>query len=993
MSRDTRYRRSQCWADGLTLLVVFGLLLSVAPTAVAASGASGAAGTQPAVGSDSPAISGSSLYQQGADGNFTVSRTGPDTVTVELNATVVGDRIQEGNVSITVNGDEPEWIGTWNLTDTGSSGGTYTTTFDPPTAAEYQGGSLVNATVSLSNADVSDRAHLHSVETSGTPVWTNNSKLYVPVDGTVGVTESDADAIGLSFSNGDAFGGQFQYEQNLFVINTSDISVRSPAEDLTVNVTTDGDLIATDRTLDAEIRYLHGDIVLWHPYIQQGTEYDVTVHGVDGEQVDSTSTAAAGRTGSVSVPAPDTVAAGDSVNLSLSGGGTALNESEIAGTTDPPNTTAVRVGSNTVQFGHSLTGLSVSSVVLQQDGGPVYVSGSDITTEDRQLRLSNATVTENTTLEMATDAGIVQVELQGSQSGGQSSNDDGPGLLGLIIPLTIGLALSVGGGGLGFFAGGRFNAPSDIIDALLVLLIITSTLALVFLVGFIFLDFVKSSPILVAGGLLLPLVMGIGGFAVGNRRSGGSSGAAAATNTVSVSVTNGTSRINGQSRIKATRQSDRKTETVTATGGEAHLQLPKGTWAIRATHGGHSSTQERIEVGPLSGGGAVTLPIELPDVSIQVEDPTFGPIHNASVRMDTDGDSTAKRTGQNGEAVTFEPPADADSVSITVTHDRYHDTVEEYRLSGGGVEETITLEPKKGTLHLVSQIDGTPVGGLECDLAPNDEYLEQLYNSGTRVTTEANGEWEEAILVGRYRATLQLPPDLGDLFETSAKTFVVSQGGSNEVRLEASFTWDLSDQQRSRIQRIRTDLADITAKSGIDTAIPQYYVSVIEMVLDAVEQFPSQGQYFAEVDVHPDAVTDATLDAAADATQTIAEAMSSKRNRDLFTACSDMADATVRWDGTFDLATLVDRLNQDSMDLRRTFAQEADNVSDRIDAERGSLSEIAPAREMLEYVELPESGDQVDRIVATHVAILLLSAIDDLFDHPPLRDRLSRTVF
>jgi hypothetical protein len=167
----------------------------------------------------------------------------------------------------------------------------------------------------------------------------------------------------------------------------------------------------------------------------------------------------------------------------------------------------------------------------------------------------------------------------------------------------------------------------------------------------------------------------------------------------------------------------------------------------------------------------------------------------------------------------------------------------------------------------------------------------------------------------------------------------------------------------------------------------------MEAVLDAVEQFPAQGQYFAKVDTHPDAVTDATLEAAADTTESIARAMSSKRNRDLFTACADMSEVRVNWDGAFELEQLVQRLNKDSLDLRHMFAQQADDVSERIDAERGSLSEIAPAREMLEQIDLPKSGEQLDRIVGTHVAVLMLHAIDDLFDQPQLRDRLSRTVF
>jgi hypothetical protein len=353
-----------------------------------------------------------------------------------------------------------------------------------------------------------------------------------------------------------------------------------------------------------------------------------------------------------------------------------------------------------------------------------------------------------------------------------------------------------------------------------------------------------------------------------------------------------------------------------------------------------------------------------------------------------------KQTGDGGQ-VRFDPPPEAETVALVVDHEKYQEATVERELPKDGLNETIELSQRPGQLRVQSRIDGVATGGMNIKIVPEEPALERLYSGeGTKeATTDESGEYvDDRLLVGRYRVSLAPPKQLEHLFETRDDRAVVDQPAET-VTLEASFTWSLSAPQRDRIDRIRTELRDVTAKSGVDVAIPQYYASVVETVLDAVESFPERGHYFAEIDADPDTVADATLDAAAEATETISEAMSTKRNLDLFTACSDMSAANVRWTGDFHMKTLIERLNEDPMAARRAFAARADEVADRIDAERGSLSEIAPAREMLERVDIDGSGRGADGIVSVHVAILLLDAIEELFEHRELTERLSRTVF
>jgi len=331
-------------------------------------------------------------------------------------------------------------------------------------------------------------------------------------------------------------------------------------------------------------------------------------------------------------------------------------------------------------------------------------------------------------------------------------------------------------------------------------------------------------------------------------------------------------------------------------------------------------------------------------------------------------------------------------VTITTVHERYHESVSEFTVDRS-VTETIDLDSKTGELDLVTSIDGARAGEMDVTISPADDYLDDICGSDVTVTSNPDGTYRSTVMVGRYRAEIDPPASVQGLYRSSEVTFEVTEHDRTEVTIDAAFTWELSPAQRDRIDQIRRELDQIVGKSGIDLAIPNYYASVIETVLDAVEAFPEQGEQFVSVEAHPDEITDATLAAAGTAVDTVADTMSTKRNRDLFTACADMPDATVRWRGSFDLPTLVDRLEEDQMGVRRRYAARADSVSERIDSERGVVSEVAPARSMLEEVGIESRSDHVDEVVATHVAIMLLDAVDELFDHPELTERLSRTVF
>ena len=123
--------------------------------------------------------------------------------------------------------------------------------------------------------------------------------------------------------------------------------------------------------------------------------------------------------------------------------------------------------------------------------------------------------------------------------------------------------------------------------------------------------------------------------------------------------------------------------------------------------------------------------------------------------------------------------------------------------------------------------------------------------------------------------------------------------------------------------------------------------------------------------------------------------MTTKRNVDLFAACADMPDANVRWGGSFRLAELLDRLEADAGAQRREVKQRYETVDGLIEDRRGDLSEIAPAREMQQRAwELTRAADRGPEAVAIgYTSLLLLDAVEELFERDALRERLTRTVF
>jgi hypothetical protein len=149
--------------------------------------------------------------------------------------------------------------------------------------------------------------------------------------------------------------------------------------------------------------------------------------------------------------------------------------------------------------------------------------------------------------------------------------------------------------------------------------------------------------------------------------------------------------------------------------------------------------------------------------------------------------------------------------------------------------------------------------------------------------------------------------------------------------------------------------------------------------------------------VSPDEVVDAVLDAGEVAAETISDVMTSKRNVDLFSACSDLQSVSATWQGQLSVSRVTELATQDIGQQRGEILDQLETVDERISASVSDMAEVSPAREMWEAVRTMvrdnTGATQVESAALIAVAEALLDAIEGLFDDDDLRKRMERTVY
>ncbi|ELY65900.1 hypothetical protein [Natrinema versiforme] len=834
-------------------------------------------------------------------------------------------------------------------------------------------------------------------------------QLVLPLDqrDTVGITESDTVTVSAGGSETEADvranGTQLAIDQSWLV------GAVDPGDEIDLEASV-GDWEPTERTLEPELRDIDTDLVLWHPLVETGSQYDVAAEDDGGNRYVNNSIAPA-RPGEIDLPSLSS-ATDVSVSLSAADGGNAFLEDETLSLAEPAPLSATVVGDgSTVAFEESVDGLTVSTVIVNEsDGSLEQFALENGTVENGELGLDGTTVTADDELLVATDAGLARVTLSAPESGTNSDSAGAGGPLSLLIdigklltPLLIpGLfGLAVGYGAYRFrdewsrerlkLTGLIAVGPALAIAIILVVFLtgeLTSTALSSFdkTIGLLPVEVAPWPHVISGFGVLLgaalaPVTYYFLGVPAGADRPTGF--------TVDVSVTDGEQSLGGRTEVYYRRANvdDPETESTMISSGEGRVTVPdRGPWEVVAKHDSHSSDVADVT----KRSSSATLTVSFPATITLVDRDDGEPISGATITRDDGATDTTNASGR----VSLEPGDDGSSVEVEITHEKYETRTETVSFTQNG-DRTVKLAPRTGRVRLVSRVDGVRTPSMALQLSPREKVLDDRYGTVSMTTDRDGVATRDGLLIGQYRAAIGAPERRENLFEGGKTVLTVREDRSTKVEVDARFTWSLSSSHRDRIDQLRREVRALSDHSGRDTTIPRYYGSVVTAILETVESLPDAGHRFAHSEAEPDAVADALLSAAEAAIDAINDAMTTKRNVDLFAACADMPDPGVGWDGECDLETVLEWLEADAMSRRNTLKDRYENVTAQVETERESVSEAAPAEEMLRRAwELgSDAGRGDEAIVTIYTALLLLDAVEAVFERDPLRDRLSRTVF
>ena len=428
-------------------------------------------------------------------------------------------------------------------------------------------------------------------------------------------------------------------------------------------------------------------------------------------------------------------------------------------------------------------------------------------------------------------------------------------------------------------------------------------------------------------------------------------------------------------------------DTTQAPNGETTVPVVSGSeWTFTAiVDGQEATTTETID--QFTDEIVVEFPGHTVDIEVTTKDGE--PLQGAKIDID-DGSGTVTQDLRGGRRQQ-QFPVTTSEVEIAAEHDLYarqSKTIDVRRRQ----QVSFRLSSRTGRLDLSAKLDGRGVPDVDIT-ATRQGTPDRTHSS----MTDSRGQVSfKDVLVGEYRIVTTLPVE-SEAFVVSSETVYVEENERKSARLNVTFEYALSSGRRGRIRTLRSRLDDIAMSSRRDDAIQQYYASVLVSVLDELENVPRAAYDFLEHRQAPDDVVDAVLDVVEGAVETLDDALSSKRNVDLFSACSGLTDVNVTYNERVDLAQMLQMAEQDVGEQRAAFTDRLEVVDERITEELRELAEVSPAREMWEGVRdmVRDQGglSRVEMAASMFVAGLLLDAVESLFEQPQLRKRMEQSVY
>lgn len=437
-------------------------------------------------------------------------------------------------------------------------------------------------------------------------------------------------------------------------------------------------------------------------------------------------------------------------------------------------------------------------------------------------------------------------------------------------------------------------------------------------------------------------------------------------------------------------------EPIRLTGAEGTAELEYGTWAFKAIEDDQQIGSRRRQFTPTLKSDKITLPVKPYTVDVRVTGgPDREPLTGATVEATADaGDWTKRRPTDAQGTVQFDVPRSATEVSFTAKHEDLPPAESQVRAERAAQEGvTLRIADETGAMTVETTVGERPWPEVDVRITPVSEEAKAYTSEGTVTTTSGGRQTVKDLPTGEYEVTAH--PQVESVDTTAAvKRVIVEDGDTVEVNLPIGISYTMSTAQRERMADIRDRIDGLTSASNRDVAIPQYYGTVLTSVLDVVKEVESAPERTVETGVSPDATVEALLDATDAGISAVDAAMSERRNVKLFGACESMPDASVAWSGAATLDAFLDRVGEGGDHERRALRDRLRAVDEVLDQQWGEVNEIAPARKVHDRIgELArETGDIDDELVVvaqTYVGICLLDAVEGIFDHDALVDRLN----
>ena len=438
------------------------------------------------------------------------------------------------------------------------------------------------------------------------------------------------------------------------------------------------------------------------------------------------------------------------------------------------------------------------------------------------------------------------------------------------------------------------------------------------------------------------------------------------------------------------------TERIELTAGEGEVELEYGTWIFEVKQNNQTIGQRRHELEYGFESDHIGLSVEPYDIDVEV---TGGPdreaVSRATVEATADAGRWSKRKPTDSEGtVGFEVPRSASTVSFSATYSDLPPAESEHRIEEA-VREGVTLPiaDGSGAVRVETTVGDRPWPDVEVRITPVSADAKAYTTEGTVTTTSEGHKTVEGLPAGDYEVTAH--PNVESVETTPAiERVTVEDGGTVEAELPIGISYTMSAAQRERIEELEGRIQGLATEPDRDVAIPRYYGTVLASVVEVVEDIESAPERAAETGVSPDAVVDALLDATERGIRAVDGAMSERRNVSLFGACESMPDASADWTGTATLGDFLDRVVEGGDHERRALRDRLKAVDEVLDRKWGEVNEIAPARKLHDRVgdlarETGSIDDELTIIAQTYVGICLLDAVEGIFDHDALVDRLN----